>query len=94
FVEALKGIPNIHVFVPHQHTSIVSFTVDGISPQAIETALGAQNIAVRAGLHCAPWAHEFAGTNQLGGSVRLSVGYFNDQSDLEQLAYVFEQIIQ
>jgi len=73
-VSALQSIPQATVYTPQQQSGIVSFTLEGISPQAIETALGAQNIAVRAGLHCAPWAHEWAGTLKQGGTVRVSGG--------------------
>ncbi|MDX2076626.1 MAG: aminotransferase class V-fold PLP-dependent enzyme, partial [bacterium] len=81
-VSELQGIAGVRVFVPRQHTSIVSLTVDGVAPQAVEATLGAQNIALRAGLHCAPWAHEWAGTLRSGGTVRVSVGYFNKKENL------------
>src|SRR5260370_28461361 len=45
-------------------------SVDDMKPQAIEAALGAEGIAVRAGLHCAPWAHKWLGTMENGGTVR------------------------
>ncbi len=40
-------------------------------------------IAVRAGLHCAPWAHRTLGTLDEGGAVRFSVGYGVTQDDIE-----------
>ncbi len=40
----------------------------------LPAALGARGIAVRAGLHCAPWAHCRLGTLEGGGVVRVSVG--------------------
>ena len=64
---------------------IVSFTVDGTRPQAIETALGAKGIAVRAGLHCAPWAHRWLGTMETRGAVRVSAGWFNNAGDVATL---------
>lgn len=74
-------------------TGIVSFSVDGIKPQVLETALGAQNIAVRAGLHCSPWAHEFINSKASGGTVRVSVGYFNTKQDIERLRAIVESVI-
>ena len=79
-VSELISIPELTIYIPKnmdQHYGIVSFTTDNIMPQAIENALGAQNIAVRAGLHCSPWVHEFMGTKSAGGTVRVSVGFFN-----------------
>jgi selenocysteine lyase/cysteine desulfurase len=84
-VRELQALPQVRVFVPQDHTSIVSFTVEGISPQAVETVLGAQNIAVRAGLHCAPWAHEWAGTLRGGGAVRMSVGFVTQINNISNI---------
>lgn len=84
-VSELRNIATLRIFVPKHHTSIVSFNVDGITPQAIESALGAQNIAVRAGLHCAPWAHEWTATLKAGGTVRVSVGMFTSLSSINHL---------
>jgi selenocysteine lyase/cysteine desulfurase len=85
---SVLAMPNIRTYTQNSYTSytgIVSFNVEGVSPQAMEIALGANNIAVRAGLHCAPWAHEFGGTKLIGGTIRVSVGYSNTYSDLDKL---------
>ena len=68
-----------------QHHGVVSFAVEGVAPQALESILGAQNIAVRAGLHCAPWVHEFMGTQSGGGTVRVSPGCFSEIDDVTAL---------
>ena len=59
-------------FGPHQ-ASTVSF-LTGIDCEEAAEKLARQGIAVRAGLHCAPYAHESAGTLETG-TVRVSVGY-------------------
>jgi cysteine desulfurase family protein len=92
----LHDLSGVIVYLPNNRnliTGIVSFSVDGIKPQMLETALGAQNIAVRAGLHCSPWTHEFINSKALGGTVRVSVGYFNTEQDIEQLRAVVESVI-
>ena len=63
---------------PHQ-ASAVSFLAGEDCEETAEK-LARQGIAVRAGLHCAPFAHESAGTLETG-TVRVSVGYdtFEDQ---------------
>jgi len=83
----LSTLPGIEVYVPRSlpWCGILSFTVEGISSQAIESALGSKGISVRAGLHCAPWTHKWLGTLQSGGTVRVSPGYFNSSSDIEEL---------
>jgi len=77
--KSLMGLDKVIVYVskkPNQHFGIISFNIEGVRSQAVETALGAHNIAIRAGLHCAPWAHEFLCTKELGGTLRASIGYF------------------
>lgn len=87
-VGGLAALPGVELLLPadmSQHHGVVSFAVDGAEPQALETVLGARDIAVRAGLHCAPWTHEFMGTLARGGTVRVSLGYFNVADDVTAL---------
>ena len=88
--DELTALPGVTVHAPPPGTpwcGIVSFTVEGTRPQAIEAALGAQGIAVRAGLHCAPWAHRWLGTLESGGTVRVSVGWFSKRAEVEKLSH-------
>ena len=57
---------------PHQ-AGTVSF-LPGTDCEEFAETLGKLGIAVRAGLHCAPLAHESAGTLETG-TVRVSFGY-------------------
>ncbi len=82
----LASSPMITTYAPPEAIpwcGIISLTIEGISPQSVEAALGAKDIAVRAGIHCAPWTHQWLGTLQEGGTVRISPGYFNTITDLE-----------
>lgn len=63
---------------PHQ-AATVSF-LPGMDCEEAAELLAKQGIAVRAGLHCAPFAHESAGTIETG-TVRVSFGH--DASDAE-----------
>ena len=67
---------------PHQ-AGTVSF-LPGADCEEFAEALGGLNIAVRAGLHCAPLAHESAGTLE-SGTVRVSFGYDAENSGTRQL---------
>ena len=64
----------------HQATT-VSF-LPGMDPEEAAQLLAGRGIAVRAGLHCAPLAHESAGTLETG-TVRVSFGcrVFDGQTD-------------
>jgi cysteine desulfurase family protein len=92
----LSDLPGVKVHAPFSAplwSGIISFIVEGLSPQAVEAALGAKGIAVRAGLHCAPWAHRWLGTIQLGGTVRVSTGYFNTTADVETFLTAMGRIL-
>jgi selenocysteine lyase/cysteine desulfurase len=76
----LERLPGVMIYAPpkgEQWCGILSCTVEGMQPQAIEAALGAKGIAVRAGLHCASWAHRWLRTMDSGGTVRISLGYLS-----------------
>jgi selenocysteine lyase/cysteine desulfurase len=55
----------------------VSVVLEGWSSSDLAAALEKDyEIYIRAGLHCAPLAHQFLGTFP-GGAARFSFGYFN-----------------
>ena len=62
----------LKVFTGAHQSATVSFVPDG-DCEELAQKLGRRGIAVRAGLHCAPLAHESAGTLQ-SGTVRVSYG--------------------
>lgn len=62
---------------------LVSFNVGDMPSSEVAAILDRDyDIASRAGLHCAPGAHEVMGTRQRG-AVRLSVGPFNTENEIE-----------
>lgn len=68
------------------HTSVVSFNIEGYTAREVGTILSQDfDIAVRTGYHCAPFVHDFLGTKENEGTVRVSVGYFNTSEDIEAL---------
>lgn len=67
---------------PHQ-AGTVSFLPEADCEEFAEH-LGALGIAVRAGLHCAPLAHESAGTQE-SGTVRVSFGWNAEDSQTRRL---------
>ena len=62
---------------PHQ-AATVSF-LPGLDCEEAAAKLARRGIAVRAGLHCAPYAHESAGTLDTG-TVRVSFGHDGENS--------------
>jgi cysteine desulfurase family protein len=65
------------------HVGLLTATLNGISSQDVGVILDADfDIAVRAGLHCAPLVHADLGTHPHGG-VRFSLGPFTNQADID-----------
>lgn len=85
-VEQLQDIAGVRVYADTTKTcqsGVCSFSCDGIDCEELGEKLGKKGIAVRAGLHCAPLAHQSAGTLE-SGTVRLSVSAFNDKQEIDQ----------
>ncbi len=71
---------------------IVSCSFNGYNPQELAIILDQNfNIAVRAGLHCAPLAHDFIKTSPLG-SVRFSLSILNTKEELEVLRFSLKHL--
>lgn len=86
------------LYLPHNlesHTSVLSLNIDGYEPSDIGEILGCDyNIAVRTGFHCAPFVHRLLGTEKTLGTVRISVGYFNTESDIDALVTALGEIME
>ena len=72
------------VFAGEHQSGTVSF-LPGMDCQEGAQKLAEAGIAVRAGLHCAPLAHESAGTLHTG-TIRISFGH--DASDSQSRAFL------
>lgn len=72
--------------------AVVSFVLGDKDPGDIAFALDrVHEIAVRAGLHCAPRAHRTIGTYPTG-TVRVSPGYFNEDRHIDTLLKAVAEI--
>ena len=91
--EQLRQLPGIQVFASEQggQTGVLSMLVEGQDCEETAQKLAARGIAVRAGLHCAPVAHESAGTLE-SGTVRISCSVFNTMHQARKLVTALEQI--
>lgn len=92
--QALKNIPGVTVYGPADPSgrcSVLSFTASGVDSGLLAMELDhGFDIAVRAGLHCAPLAHRTLGTLP-GGTVRLSPGW---STTSEEIAFFSEAVVQ
>lgn len=95
-IDALLSMEGITVIGPDQgqeRLGVVSFTMDHIDSSEVAMILDQHyQIAVRAGFHCSPLAHETAGTIHSGGAVRISFGYFNTKNEVDTLIDAIKEI--
>ena len=74
------------------HAATVSLGVHGVAPSEIGAILdSAYDIAVRPGLHCAPYIHRALGTFP-DGTVRVSPGPFSTVDDIQTLCDALKDI--
>lgn len=96
-MEGLMGIEGVELLGPEigeDRTGIVSFRLTGADPSEVAFILDQSfQIAVRAGYHCTPLAHQSAGTAETG-AVRASVGYFSTDADVDALIGAVNEIRQ
>lgn len=89
----LEGIKGVQVHRPSvRGGNAVSFTVDGMAPHDTATILAEAGIGVRAGLHCAPWAHQTLGTYPMG-TVRVSPGWCTTREDVDIFVQTLEAML-
>ena len=82
----------LRVFCGPEQTGTVSF-VPPMDCEEFADLLGKNTIAVRAGLHCAPLAHESAGTLDTG-TVRVSFGHLANHTQTDAFLTAVEKILQ
>ncbi len=95
-LRGLSDLPGIEVYGPPpgvERTPIVTVTAAGLSPADIAGELDRRDIAVRAGLHCAPAAHLSIGTFGMGGAVRFSPGFFTTDADVDETIRAMAEIV-
>ncbi|MBB5218157.1 cysteine desulfurase/selenocysteine lyase [Treponema rectale] len=82
-MNGMKTIPHVHVIGnddPDRHCGIVTFTIDDVHPHDIASMLSSENVAIRAGHHCAQPLMQKLG---VGSTARASVYFYNTQKEAE-----------
>ncbi|WP_286953387.1 MULTISPECIES: aminotransferase class V-fold PLP-dependent enzyme [Aminobacterium] len=87
FIEGVKKIPG--VILAGKQTMEGRLPVFPLNFTGRDHAIVAAELVERAGietrpgLHCAPVAHKTLGTDTMGGALRISIGYFNTEEDID-----------
>ncbi len=89
--EHLCAMPHLRVFAPQYCGSTLLFDSDRYRANEIGRYLDDCGICVRAGLHCAPLAHQALGSQE-DGAVRISFGAFNSFSQLDSLLFALQSL--
>lgn len=91
--DALAKIPGIRVFRSQNQTGLLSFILEGYDCVLLGEALGTKwDIALRAGLHCAPTAHKTAETLETG-TIRISPGPFTSEHHIHSFVQCLRQAL-
>jgi cysteine desulfurase/selenocysteine lyase len=87
-VDRLSRIPDLNLLKAGQRRlSVLSFNLDGVHPHDVGTVLDQHGVAVRVGHHCAQPLMDKLG---IAGTVRASLGVYNDRDDIDRLATAVE----
>lgn len=90
--DGLAQMEGIRVFRGTAQTGVVSFQTKYLDCEDVAQSLAQRDIAVRAGLHCAPLAHESAGTLDTG-TVRVSFSCFNTLEEVTLFLSALSEIL-
>ena len=80
--EALRGMNDVTLYGPEDSAGIVSFMLDGVHPHDLGTILDEENVAIRAGHHCAQPLMDKLG---IPATARASFGIYSDAEDVAAL---------
>lgn len=96
FASRIEGLNNIILYSDiknlKNNSGIIALNFDGIDSTELSYILDkCYNISTRAGLHCAPLAHETLNTKR-HGIVRFSFSYLNTLDDVEKTYLALKEI--
>ena len=87
---------HVNVFIPEDISNIfgiISFSVNDYESEDIGKILDEEfEICVRTGYHCAPLVHDFIGSIESGGTVRVGLNYFNTKEDIDTLVKAIKSL--
>ena len=95
FVRLCKDIDGVETFSASESSvqgGVVSLRCKDMDCEVLADALGRAGIAVRGGMHCAPYAHETVGTYDTG-TVRFSFSPFNTMSEVRHAAVILGHLV-
>jgi cysteine desulfurase family protein len=93
-LSAINGVTLYCADSEENHNAVLSFNIEGWDAGNIGTMLDVDySIACRTGLQCAPLVHSQLGTDKLHGTVRLSIGPFNNDDHINTAIDAVKNIV-
>ncbi|MCZ4264123.1 cysteine desulfurase [Qipengyuania citrea] len=80
--DELRALNSVMLFGPEESAGIVSFAIEGVHPHDLGTILDEENVAIRAGHHCAQPLMDHLG---VPATARASFGLYSDENDIAAL---------
>ncbi len=91
-IDALSQNDKIKIYGEGSRSGILTFNLRGVPSTTVANLLSSEyDVCVRAGLHCAPLAHAFLGT-QKTGAVRVSLGCNNTLAEIDFLINAINEL--
>ncbi len=94
--DRLKDISGVVLYTnrpdAQRSAGMVSFNVSGVDSETTADFLSKNGIAARGGLHCAPLAHSFMGTEETG-AVRLAPSVFTTRDEIDRTVNVIKKFV-
>lgn len=93
FIKGISAIPEVTVYRREKpsYVPIVSFNVEGSAPEETAEYLSKEGFCLRAGLHCAPLAHNSNGTPE--GTVRFAPSVMNSEREVMFLVQTVKKYV-
>lgn len=91
-IEGARKVPHVHILGaedPEDHHGIITFQIDGVHPHDVAAVFADQQIAVRAGHHCAQPLHILLG---VPSTTRASLMFYNTEEEVDRFLAVLSQI--
>ena len=92
-LDILASFPSLGVFASAGPIPVVSICDSVLSPGELAQELADLGACTRAGLHCAPLAHQALGTLETGGTLRVSAGLLNTETDLNRFYHCLKAVL-
>ena len=92
----LSDIEGIEIMGPprgEDRAPLISFRISGLHCQDIGSLLNLDEIMVRTGFHCTEPLHGSLGAGNMGGTVRASLGIYNDKDDVDRFVNGLKEVV-